>query len=88
MTDTEDDGEKVLFAEERKRNLVEYINEKRSVTVPQLCRDFNVSSATIRNDLRELDETGDAGDAVRERPVGAHQVLCPALALEHLREEI
>lgn len=51
-------GEKILFAEERKRQLVDYINENRRVTVPQLCKDFSVSSATIRNDLRELDETG------------------------------
>lgn len=51
-------GEKVLFAEERKRTLVEYINNVGRVTVPELCQNFDVSSATIRNDLRDLDESG------------------------------
>jgi len=58
MADKVNDEDKVLFAEERKRKLVEYINENRRVTVPQLCQNFSVSSATIRNDLRELDEVG------------------------------
>jgi len=58
MAEKVDEVDKVLFAEERKRKLVEYINEKRRVTVPQLCHNFSVSSATIRNDLRELDEVG------------------------------
>jgi len=66
--------EKILFAEERKHKLVEYINEKRSVTVPELCRDFSVSSATIRNDLRELDEAGlitrTHGGAIRKSKTG------------------
>jgi len=48
MSDTTNNGDKILFAEERKRKLVDYINEKRSVTVPQLCSDFSVSSATNR----------------------------------------
>jgi len=58
MTEKVNDVDKVLFAEERKRKLVEYINGNRRVTVPQLCQGFSVSSATIRNDLRELDEVG------------------------------
>lgn len=48
----------VLFAEERKKRLVEYINEHHRVTGAQLCEAFDVSSATIRNDLKELDEQG------------------------------
>ena len=52
------DIDKTLFAEERKKKLVEFINERRRVTVPELCSTFSVSGATMRNDLRELDESG------------------------------
>ncbi len=47
-----------LFAEERKNKIVDYINERRRVTVPELCEHFSVSGATMRNDLRELDDSG------------------------------
>ena len=47
-----------LFAEERKINIVEYIQKYRKATVPELCAAFDVSSATIRNDLRELENSG------------------------------
>ena len=56
MSLNSNNDDKVLFAEERKKRLVEYISKHRRVTVPQLCENFSVSSATIRNDLRELDE--------------------------------
>jgi DeoR family fructose operon transcriptional repressor len=63
-----------MFAEERKSQLVEYINEKRSVVVPDLCEIFSVSGATIRNDLRELDEAGlitrTHGGAIRKSRTG------------------
>lgn len=44
-----------LFAEERKMGIVEYVNEYKKATVQELCDRFAVSSATIRNDLRELE---------------------------------
>lgn len=47
-----------MFAEERKLKIVEYLNHHKKVTVAELCEVFAVSSATIRNDLRELDESG------------------------------
>jgi DeoR family transcriptional regulator, fructose operon transcriptional repressor len=47
-----------LFAEERKINIVEYIQKYKKATVPELCAAFDVSSATIRNDLRELEHSG------------------------------
>ena len=43
-----------LFAEERKIKIAEYIEEHKQATVAQLCDHFDVSSATVRNDLREL----------------------------------
>lgn len=58
MNSNANEADRVLFAEERKKQLVEYITRHRRVTVPELCDSFSVSSATIRNDLRELDEAG------------------------------
>ncbi len=63
----------VLFAEVRKQRIVEMVNGNGRVTVAELCREFNVSSATIRNDLRELEEAGALkrthGGAINKRRV-------------------
>ena len=56
--DRQNGGSRMMFAEERKKKLVDYINEKRSVVVPDLCEVFSVSGATMRSDLRELDDIG------------------------------
>lgn len=67
-------SDKTLFAEERRKRLVEFITEHRRVTGTQLCEHFDVSSATIRNDLRELDEAGlitrTHGGAIRKTQTG------------------
>lgn len=47
-----------MFAEERRIKIVDLINERRKVTVDELCGIFDVSSATIRGDLRELQVAG------------------------------
>jgi DeoR family fructose operon transcriptional repressor len=47
-----------MFAEERKQKILEFVRENRKATVQQLCDKYDVSSATIRNDLRELEGTG------------------------------
>lgn len=47
--------ENTLFAEERKMKIVEYVEEHKKATVAQLCEYFGMSSATIRNDLRDLE---------------------------------
>lgn len=47
--------EGTMFVEERKLKILEYIEEHRKATVAQLCDVFRVSSATIRNDLRDLE---------------------------------
>ena len=66
--------DRVMFAEERKKKLVEYINDKRRVTVPELCSIFAVSGATMRNDLRDLDDAGlitrTHGGAIRKTRTG------------------
>ncbi|HUV06381.1 MAG TPA: DeoR/GlpR family DNA-binding transcription regulator [Spirochaetia bacterium] len=45
----------MMFAEERKLKILEFIEEHKKATVAQLCEHFTVSSATIRNDLRDLE---------------------------------
>jgi len=50
--------EGALFVEERKMKILEFIEEHRKATVVELCQQFKVSSATIRNDLRDLETTG------------------------------
>lgn len=46
-----------LYAEERKIKILELIKDNDKVSVMQLCDYFNVSGATIRNDLRELESS-------------------------------
>lgn len=46
-----------LFAQERKEKILELIKNTEKVTVAKLCESFNVSGATIRNDLRELENS-------------------------------
>jgi DeoR family fructose operon transcriptional repressor len=50
--------EKNIFAEERKQMIVELVDENVKTTVAELCTRFSVSPATIRNDLRELEQSG------------------------------
>ncbi len=45
-----------LFAEERKRKIVEYVEEHKKATVQELRDYFGVSSSTIRYDLNELNK--------------------------------
>lgn len=47
-----------LFAEERKKEIIRLLKKNEKVVVPKLCEYFNVSPATIRNDLRELERAG------------------------------
>lgn len=44
-----------LFVEERQSQIVEFVEANKKATVNQLCEHFCVSSATIRNDLRDLE---------------------------------
>ncbi len=47
-----------MFAEERKQKILEFVREHKKATVQELCDAYDVSSATIRNDLRELEGSG------------------------------
>lgn len=55
MISKKDEG---IFAEERKHLIVELVNKNYKTTVSDLCAEFSVSPATIRNDLRDLEEAG------------------------------
>jgi DeoR family transcriptional regulator, fructose operon transcriptional repressor len=46
------------FVEERKRAVLEFVNERRRATVTELCARFEVSPATMRSDLRDLEQEG------------------------------
>ena len=73
------DTDRTLFAEERKKKIVDYVNERIRVTVPELCKVFGVSGATMRNDLRDLDESGlitrTHGGAIRKSRTGYELVI-------------
>jgi DeoR family fructose operon transcriptional repressor len=46
----------MLFGEERKAKIVEYVNRNQRAMVQELCQAFDVSEATIRRDLKELED--------------------------------
>ena len=46
----------MLYEEERKMKIVEYILEHSRASVQELSMEFQVSEATIRRDLKELEE--------------------------------
>lgn len=55
---SESEGEKALFAEERRRRIVDLVNARRKIVIPELVSHFGVSASTIRNDLRDLQDEG------------------------------
>lgn len=50
-------AETTLFVEERKMKIIEYVEHHKKATVAELCDHFGMSSATIRNDLRDLESS-------------------------------
>ncbi|MGO8692565.1 MAG: DeoR/GlpR family DNA-binding transcription regulator [Rectinemataceae bacterium] len=48
----------LVFVEERKRGILEYVVSQKKASVSELCERFEVSSATIRSDLRDLEQSG------------------------------
>lgn len=47
-----------IFAEERQNKILSLLRIKNKILVNDLCKEFNVSSATIRNDLNQLEKSG------------------------------
>lgn len=52
------ESEKAMFAEERRRRIVDIVNSERKIVIPELANRFGVSASTIRNDLRGLQDEG------------------------------
>jgi DeoR family fructose operon transcriptional repressor len=67
-----------LFAEERKREIVDLVNRNNKVTVPDLVQIFAVSPATIRNDLRDLQQAG----LLKKTHGGAMKIDFPSVGFE------
>lgn len=57
LNSTNEQTTEPLFAEERRKEIIILVQKRKKVTVPELCDYFNVSPATIRNDLRELEKS-------------------------------
>ncbi|AZK49106.1 DeoR/GlpR transcriptional regulator [Paenibacillus lentus] len=47
----------MLFEEERKREMAQYVQSKGRALVPELAEQFQVSESTVRRDLRDLEES-------------------------------
>ncbi len=47
-----------IFVEERQREVLAYVTERKRATVAELCARFDVSPATMRGDLRDLEREG------------------------------
>jgi DeoR family fructose operon transcriptional repressor len=48
----------LFFVEERKGAVLAFVNERKRATVAELCAKFAVSPATMRSDLRDLEQDG------------------------------
>lgn len=79
-----------LFAAERREKIIQLLDERSKVLVPDLCEHFNVSPATIRGDLRDLESEGRIrrthGGAI---PVGkaAFEPASKVKEVEHIEEK-
>lgn len=47
-----------IFAEERQNKILSLLRVRNKILVSNLCEEFGVSSATIRNDLNQLEKSG------------------------------
>ena len=79
-----------MFVEERKIKILECIESQRKATVAELCDMFHVSSATIRNDLRDLETAGllvhTHGGAMVKSKTGMEQDMTQR-GVQHLAEK-
>lgn len=73
-----------LFVEERHARIVEYIEERQKASVAELCEHFGVSGATIRNDLRALEND----DRITRAHGGAMRKTKTGLELDSIAKEV
>ena len=68
-----------LFAEERKRKIMNFIKTNTRCSVSELAELFDITPATIRSDLRELEKNGSIirthGGAVLRNKIEQEEVL-------------
>lgn len=74
----------MLFAEERKNQILQLLNKNNKLRVPELCEYFQVSPATIRNDLRELEKS----DQLKRTHGGALANQKMSYELDSLQKEV
>lgn len=79
-----------MFVEERRREIQEYVVARKKATVAELCEHFSVSSATVRNDLRDLEQCGllvrtHGGAMVKEQ--ARFELDAKAKEVRHLEEK-
>ncbi|GGG01656.1 DeoR/GlpR family DNA-binding transcription regulator [Paenibacillus abyssi] len=72
-----------LFSEERKNEIVKLVNTRGKVLVPELVTHFNVSPATIRNDLRDLETLR----LIKRAHGGAISIETPKVGFEQFHQE-
>lgn len=77
MDDEASARDRNLFAEERRRRIVDMLSRESRVLVSDLSKHFGVSTATLRNDLRDLEAAGllrrtHGGAMALETPVIEH----------------
>jgi DeoR family transcriptional regulator, fructose operon transcriptional repressor len=87
-TDTQTSGDSTkLFAEERRESIAGYVQKNRKATVAELSKLFDVSAATIRIDLRELEKSNllvrTHGGAIPPSRTGKEESI-DARAVEHV----
>jgi DeoR/GlpR family transcriptional regulator of sugar metabolism len=67
-----------LFSEERRMRILEMVRDRKKLTVSEICRELQVSPATVRGDLRDLDRDGllvrTHGGAIERSRAGFEQV--------------
>lgn len=72
-------SKKVMYGEQRKQQILGLIKEKKSVSVNELAKYFDVTSATIRTDLTELEKASEVirthGGAILKSDIAHEQFL-------------
>ena len=75
------------YSQERRSRIVELIRERKKLTVHELCGLLDVSPATVRADLRDLDREGllvrTHGGAIEKSRAG-YEVICRERSAENL----
>ena len=72
-------SKKVMYGEQRKKQILSLIKEKKSASVNELAQYFNVTTATIRTDLTELEKADEVirthGGAILKSDIAHEQFL-------------